>query len=101
MELHRGANDSVDGNGIQFGNLILRHSPIAPGLTHIGFGEVNALFAANGACTSLQIISGALISVNGRISATRSLNPSIAVFNPTASAAALTSTNSSSSLPIR
>lgn len=104
------ASCSVNGNDIQFGNLILRYTPNsasvnapnAPGLTGAGFGDVIALCATNGGCTSLQSISGALISVNvsqtvpfvtnatswqgtlnGQISATQSLNPSITVFNPT------------------
>lgn len=101
---------SVNGNDIQFGNLILRYTansvtvdaPAAPGLTGVGFGDVIALCAVNGGCTSLQSISGAKISVNvsqtapfvtnatswqgtlnGQISATQALNPSIALFNPT------------------
>ncbi len=105
------ANCSVNGNDIQFGNLILRYTPNsatvnapnAPGLTGVGFGDVIALCATNGGCTSLQSITGALISVNvsqtvpfvtnatswqgslnGQISATQALNPSIALFNPTA-----------------
>jgi hypothetical protein len=104
------ASCSVNGNDIQFGNLILRYTPnsatvdapTAPGLTGVGFGDVIALCATSGGCTSLQSISGALISVNvsqtvpfvtnatswqgalvGQISATQSLNPSITVFNPT------------------
>lgn len=104
------ASCSVNGNDIQFGNLILRYTPNsasvnapnAPGLTGAGFGDVIALCATNGGCTSLQSITGALISVNvsqtvpfvtnatswqgtlnGQISATQSLNPSITVFNPT------------------
>jgi len=103
------ASCSVNGNDIQFGNLILRYTPNAAsvdapasGYTGAGFGDVIALCATNGGCTSLQSISGAKISVNvsqtvpfvanatswqgslnGQISATQSLSPSIAIFNPT------------------
>lgn len=104
------ASCSVNGNDIQFGNLILRYTPNAasvnapdaPGLTGAGFGDVIALCATSGGCSSLQSISGALISVNvsqtvpfatnatswqgalnGQISNTQALNPSIALFNPT------------------
>jgi len=101
---------SVNGNDIQFGNLILRYTansatvnaPASPGYTGAGFGDVIALCATSGGCTSLQSISGAKISVNvsqtapfvtsatswqgslnGQISSTQALNPSIALFNPT------------------
>ncbi|MBM3764248.1 MAG: PEP-CTERM sorting domain-containing protein [Acidobacteria bacterium] len=104
------AGCSVNGNDIQFGNLVLRYTantatvdaPSSPGFTGAGFGAVIALCATNGGCTSLQSISGAKISVNvsqtepfvtnatswqgslnGQISSTQALNPSIALFNPT------------------
>lgn len=105
------AGCSVNGNDIQFGNLILRYAanavtvnaPASPSSTGAGFGNVIALCATTGGCSSLQNISGALISINisqtvpfvtnstswqgslvGQISATQSSGPALAVFNPTA-----------------